>query len=231
VTAPAGTSRRAARACCWPWPAAAIVALFVAGGDDNDKKDTAAPASTTTTIDQTTTSYTYLTTTSTTAGATTSSEVTTTTAPASATTTPTTRPRRTTTTTKVPMHPGDDAKLDALYNQCGAGNMQACDDLYTTSPPGSEYESYGDTCGNRNDPGAYCTELYPATGASYRTAKAQTYGDSAQLDALWDDCGTTGGAACDELSSEAAQGTGYEHYGLTCGNRGDAIGGCAGRRT
>jgi hypothetical protein len=44
---------------------------------------------------------------------------------------------------------GDDPELDALYDDCAAGDATACDDLYTVSAPGSEYEQFGGTCGDR----------------------------------------------------------------------------------
>ena len=44
---------------------------------------------------------------------------------------------------------GDDAALDALWDSCAAGDGQACDDLYFESPLGSDYERFGDTCGDR----------------------------------------------------------------------------------
>lgn len=53
---------------------------------------------------------------------------------------------------------GDDEALDALWDLCGAGDMEACDDLWWVSPPGSEYEEFADTCGRRNDPGFWCSE-------------------------------------------------------------------------
>ena len=43
---------------------------------------------------------------------------------------------------------GDDPFLDALHDDCAAGDMQACDDLYWQSPIGSQYEAFGDTCGD-----------------------------------------------------------------------------------
>lgn len=55
---------------------------------------------------------------------------------------------------------GDDARLDELADSCHAGDLQACDDLYLESPFGSAYESYGDSCGRRNDPSGYCVEIY-----------------------------------------------------------------------
>ena len=44
---------------------------------------------------------------------------------------------------------GDDPTLDAMWDACEAGDGAACDDLYFSSPFGSAYESFGDTCGNR----------------------------------------------------------------------------------
>jgi hypothetical protein len=53
---------------------------------------------------------------------------------------------------------GDDATLDQLWDSCEAGDGQACDDLYFQSPPGSQYEQFGDTCGNRFEAGTVvCT--------------------------------------------------------------------------
>ena len=44
---------------------------------------------------------------------------------------------------------GDDPELDAMYDACEAGDGKACDDLYVNSAPGSDYEQFGGTCGNR----------------------------------------------------------------------------------
>ncbi len=46
---------------------------------------------------------------------------------------------------------GDDPTLDALWDACDAGDGQACDDLFFTSPFGSDYEDFGNTCGGRFD--------------------------------------------------------------------------------
>ena len=42
---------------------------------------------------------------------------------------------------------GDDADLDALWDSCGGGDGDACDELFFSSPVGSAYEDFGDTCG------------------------------------------------------------------------------------
>ena len=44
---------------------------------------------------------------------------------------------------------GPDPVLDAYADNCFAGEMQACDDLFYESPPMSAYEEYGVTCGGR----------------------------------------------------------------------------------
>lgn len=55
---------------------------------------------------------------------------------------------------------GDDPILDALWDECEAGDMVACDDLWWGSPSDSEYEAFADTCGWRNEPGAWCSDEY-----------------------------------------------------------------------
>ncbi len=59
---------------------------------------------------------------------------------------------------------GDDPELDALYDECEAGDYEACDDLYNQSPSGSAYEDFGDTCGDRNEPSGYCVDVYGDDG-------------------------------------------------------------------
>ena len=56
---------------------------------------------------------------------------------------------------------GDDAFLDSLWTACEDGDFQACDDLFFASPFDSEYEAFGDTCGNRNEPAGACVDIYP----------------------------------------------------------------------
>jgi len=54
---------------------------------------------------------------------------------------------------------GDDADLDALWDDCEAGSGSACDDLYFQSALGSEYEAFGNTCGNRMELNFSCFSL------------------------------------------------------------------------
>lgn len=43
---------------------------------------------------------------------------------------------------------GDDPELDLLWDACDKGDGDACDDLFMSSPFGSEYEAFGSTCGD-----------------------------------------------------------------------------------
>lgn len=56
---------------------------------------------------------------------------------------------------------GDNAELDLLWDACADGDFEACDDLYSFSPVDSAYEAFGDSCGERNEPSGWCTDLYP----------------------------------------------------------------------
>ncbi len=47
------------------------------------------------------------------------------------------------------------------------------------------------------------------------------YGDDPALDQLWDQCEDGSGAACDELFNTSPLDSGYEQFGLTCGDRPD----------
>lgn len=48
-----------------------------------------------------------------------------------------------------PQSYGDDPYLDRLQDACAAGDGGACDDLYSESPFGSDYEDFGEDCGDR----------------------------------------------------------------------------------
>jgi hypothetical protein len=56
---------------------------------------------------------------------------------------------------------GQDPALDAAAQSCFTGDLRACDDLRSASPPMSDYEQYAATCGGRVKPDAVpsCTEL------------------------------------------------------------------------
>ena len=39
--------------------------------------------------------------------------------------------------------------------------MLKCDELYFSSPAGSPYEAYGNTCGQRTTVDEFCVDIYP----------------------------------------------------------------------
>jgi len=55
---------------------------------------------------------------------------------------------------------GDDAYLDRVHDDCAEGNLYACDELFTISPFGSEYEDFGNSCGGlaTEEQFGFCTE-------------------------------------------------------------------------
>jgi hypothetical protein len=50
-----------------------------------------------------------------------------------------------------------------------------------------------------------------------------TFGDDPVLDELWTACEAGSGAACDELFARAPIGSGYEGFGVSCGDRPDVL--------
>lgn len=109
---------------------------------------------------------------------------------------------------------GDDADLDVLWDACDGGDDQACDTLYFDAPQYSEYREFGDTCGGRDSGGSLCYTEEPT-----RSGDADTYGDDAELDALWDACEAGDNQACDDLYFGSPFGSEYEEFGDTCGGR------------
>ena len=65
----------------------------------------------------------------------------------------------------LPRRFGDDATLDQLYRACRDGTGQACDQLFTQAPVGSDYESFAVTCGNRTRE-LSCAAVYLAPGVT-----------------------------------------------------------------
>ncbi|MFP4234389.1 MAG: trypsin-like peptidase domain-containing protein [Nitriliruptoraceae bacterium] len=119
---------------------------------------------------------------------------------------------------------GTDPGLDALWDACEAGDMQACDDLYRYSPVASGYEAFGDSCGERNEPAGWCEDLYGS--AAPGPADVTGYGDDPVLDRLWDACEGGDMPACDELFVESPVGSSYERFGDSCGERNEPAGWC-----
>lgn len=53
--------------------------------------------------------------------------------------------------------------------------------------------------------------------------RPNTLGDDPDLDELWAACEEGAGQACDRLFEQAPAGSGYETFGLTCGDRPDVL--------
>ena len=122
---------------------------------------------------------------------------------------------------------GDNPDLDALYDGCTAGDAEACDELYWTSPVGSAYEAYGNTCGDRFPDGVF-TCVSAMDGGDIPDA-AMNYGDDPAFDALYDACAAGDLDVCDELYLTSPFGSEYEAYGSTCGQTDvEQFGQCAG---
>lgn len=108
---------------------------------------------------------------------------------------------------------GDDEALDGLWDDCDDGDDDACRQLWVQSPGGSEYESFGASCGGRSES--------DDCGFGIGSSDADSYGDDEDLDALWDDCDDGDDDACSELYWTSPAGSEYETFGSTCGGRGD----------
>jgi len=111
---------------------------------------------------------------------------------------------------------GSNAYLDSLWDSCSDGDFEACDTLFMDSPVGSEYQDFGDSCGNRNEPAGYCVDIYSSSGGS---SSYGNYGSDSYLDSLWDSCSNGDFSACDDLFLESPSGSEYEEFGDTCGYR------------
>jgi hypothetical protein len=117
---------------------------------------------------------------------------------------------------------GSDVVLDTLWDWCEDGAMWACDELFVRSVSGSDYGSFGATCGGIVDTEDWCTVLYGAP-------EAFTLGDVAELDALWIWCASGSGdwtMACDVLFQVAPVDSDYEAFGDSCGDRNEPSGWC-----
>lgn len=99
--------------------------------------------------------------------------------------------------------------FEALKGACAAEDWAACDDLYLESPIGSDYETFGDTCGGRNEGAGYCINEF---GDGIDPGEPMTRGSSAGLDALWTACEGGDAEACDLLYSESPVDSEYEAF-------------------
>ena len=68
--------------------------------------------------------------------------------------------------TQQPAGLGNDPRLNLLAQACFDGDMTACDELFDSSPAGSLYEQYGDSCAGRQPlgTGTYCADAFRVVG-------------------------------------------------------------------
>lgn len=129
---------------------------------------------------------------------------------------PTTEDPTTEPPTQSPARYGDDPELDALWDECADGDMVACDDLYFSSDFGTEYEEFGNTCGESE------SAMY---GLCEYSGPTETGSAALELDELADACEDGDWEACDELWWQSPIDSDYEELGGTCGGRGDYMAG------
>jgi uncharacterized protein YjgD (DUF1641 family) len=99
--------------------------------------------------------------------------------------------------------------LDDIVTLCSAGNLFACDVLYTTSDVGSEEENLSLACGGSSMAGL--------GGECFDESSFVAVGDSPEMDEVTDLCLGGDGQACYGLYINSAIGSEYETVGVTCG--------------
>lgn len=129
---------------------------------------------------------------------------------------------------------GSDPDLDNLYDACKNEDWKVCDSLYEQAEPNTDYRDFGDTCGEREEPGtlAFCTEAYesdpssdPSPDPSSEPSPEQSSEPSpdpgvepdAAVDVLYEARTVHDMQACDELFYEAVPGSEHAEFASTCG--------------
>lgn len=116
---------------------------------------------------------------------------------------------------------------DGLRAACEAGHWESCDRLYSIATPGSQDQAFGDSCGDRNEPAGWCADLY---GDGRAATPPDSVGSpsgtpTTELDRLSGLCADGHMVSCDDLFLRAPQGSTYESFGESCGNRREPDGG------
>lgn len=117
--------------------------------------------------------------------------------------------------------PGDDTALDEWWRRCAQGSSSACAQLVLTAPAGSDYATFGRTCGVRTL--GDCAGLLGGDGPPAALAGLSPDdpppGDDPYLNALWDRCGMGSATACADLTAFGPADSGYVAFGVSCGWR------------
>ncbi|MGY1639895.1 hypothetical protein ACI782_02025 [Geodermatophilus sp. SYSU D00703] len=124
---------------------------------------------------------------------------------------------------------GDDPMLDALARSCFEADWAACDELYFSSEVDTEYESYGETCGGRNEPVfGTCSDRYGGGGedtggvpADLPPGQPAPTGGNPDVQSVADTCAEGFVSLCDvlRLLDGDPDLQPYADYGKTCGGR------------
>lgn len=113
-----------------------------------------------------------------------------------------------------PQERGDDPRLDAIWDDCDAGDMRACDLLFFHAPTGSAYEEQAETCGGTDpDVSTFCSEDTDVDDDWI------LHSDSAAALRLVADCEAGDFTACDLLFQIAPVDSDLENWGNTCAER------------
>jgi hypothetical protein len=107
---------------------------------------------------------------------------------------------------------------EEAYEDCGSGNMEACDWLYRRSDLDSEFEHYGSTCGGIVSPQSGNCSVYDFDANEIEEYEGDDEpGGSYRLSSLRDACDTGDMESCDELYYDSPAGSADETFGSTCG--------------
>ena len=114
---------------------------------------------------------------------------------------------------------GDDPTLDALWDDCEAGDADACDELWSSAPADSEYEQFGYSCGGIVPEGEseVCSEILDAGGSGDIPATGDPI-----IDSMLEACLAGNGVACDQAYALTEPGSEAETFADTCGGTADA---------
>lgn len=99
----------------------------------------------------------------------------------------------------------------------------AADDLRVRSLAEDEAAELVETCRRARLALAFGDDAAPEVDDADAAHRPDALGDDPHLDRLWVACDEGSGQACDRLFEEAPVGSGYETFGLSCGDRPDVL--------
>ncbi len=105
---------------------------------------------------------------------------------------------------------GTDPMLDSLAQSCFDGDMEACDQLWRDSEPGSAYRDYGDSCAGRQelDTAQWCVVSFPGTSGPPTTVVSELPTTTPTAPTVAPGTGTVPGTATAQLPAATLEPTG-----------------------